>query len=153
MSMSTIKIDFTKLNESETKEVLSRIQEYENTCEKELRGIENATIASNVLQTTVVGAAGALTLSIVDKAIKDDNMSRLEKILFVTAGLVEIGLCTIIAMDNISNISKVLTDRKKRNARTNISNADTKAELDIVKVLLKNQKEELANTNNKNKKK
>lgn len=151
MSMSTIKIDFTKLNESETKEVLSRIQEYENTCEKEIRGIENATIASNVLQTAVAGAAGALTLSIVDKAIKDDNMSRLEKTIFITAGLIEFGLCTIVSMDNVSNISKVLTDRKKRNARTSISNADTKAELGIVKVLLKNQKEELEN--NKNKKK
>jgi uncharacterized membrane protein len=104
-----------------------------------------------VLQTAVTGAAGALTLSIVDKAIKDDNMSKLEKTLFVTAGLVEIGLCTIIAMDNISNISKVLTDRKKRNARTNIANADTKAELGIVKVLLKKQEEESTNVKSKKK--
>jgi hypothetical protein len=151
MSLSTVKIDFTKLNESETKEVLSRIQEYENTCEKELRGIENATIASNVLQTAVTGAAGALTLSIVDKAIKDDNMSKLEKTLFVTAGLVEIGLCTIIAMDNISNISKVLMERKKRTARTNILNADTKAELSINRVMLKKQEEESTNVKSKKK--
>ena len=151
MSISTIKIDFSKLNEGEQKEVLSHIQEYENTCEKELRTIENATIVSNVLQTAATGAAGAFTLSIVDKAIKSDDMSKLEKTIFITAGLLEVGLCTIVAMDNIGRISKVLMERKKRNARTNISNADTKAELGIVKVLLKNQKEELAN--NKNKKK
>lgn len=142
MSLSTIKIDFTKLNESETKEVLTHIQEYENTCEKELRGIENATIASNVLQTVATGAAGALTLSIVDKAIKNDDMSKLEKTIFITAGLIEFGLCTIVSMDNIGRISKVLMERKKRVARTNILNADTKAELGVSKVLLKKQQEE-----------
>ena len=149
MSISTIKIDFTKLNESETKEVLSRIQEYENTCETELRAIENTTIVSNVLQTVAAGAVGAFTFSVIDNALKNDNMSTLEKTILLTGGAIEIALCTAMVSNNISRTAKVITDRKKRIARTNILNADTKAEISIGKILLKKQEEE----DTKNKKK
>ena len=149
MSISTIKIDFTSLNESETKEVLSYIKEYEDTCEKEIRAMENTAIVSNTVRTVAAGAVGAFALSAIDKAIKNENASRLEKSILITAGLIEMGLCTVMTIDNIGKVTKVLVDRKKRTARTNILNADTKAELGISKILLKKQEEE----NVKNKKK
>ena len=150
MSLSTVKIDFTKLNESETKEVLSHIQEYENTCEAAIRTIENTNIASNVLQTVAAGAAGALSFSIIDNILKNnDALSTLEKTLLFTGGAIELVLCTAIMFDNIDRTAKVISNRKKRIARANILNADTKAELGIGKILLKKQEEE----NTKNKKK
>lgn len=148
MSTSTLKIDFTKLSESETREVLSHIQEYENTCEREIRAIENTTIASNVLRSVAAGAVGAFSLSILDKVVNDNDVPPLEKTILTVAGAVETCLCSILIVDGISKSAKVLIDRKKRNARTKILNADTKAELGIGKILIKKQEE-----NAKNKKK
>ena len=145
MSISTIKIDFTKLNESETKEVLSYIQEYENTCEAEIKSVENTAIAHNVLQSVSIGAMGVLTFSVVDKLLKNENVSALGKTIFMAAGALEIGLCTAVICDNIIKTAKIFEERKKRKARTNILNADIKAELSINKILLKNQEEDTKN--------